>query len=617
MVKKRGMFLFAVVLLAALLVMNSSSASARSDQYHLKLLAVQEGLKFIGSDADLYLELKEGSGRVFLETFPLTKMDTQVSTRFAKEVVCSHFHLDCDKYDFIFTIKAKSSILGGPSAGAAMAALTTIAVMNLDYDQDVAVTGTINSGGIIGPVGGVKEKLEAASAVGLKKVLIAKGTAKQKILRQERESSNISQEPGIRIEALENKSGKINLIEYGEGLNLSVIEVSNIEEVIFEMTGKKLNSENITVPENKEYDKIMKRLQESLCQRTTEIENEVKTEFTINKTIGKDLEKKQEQARNASEQKDYYSAASFCFSANIQLKNYYYQQKKFSPFKIGNLIEGLERNTLNLEKHLDAEKIETISDLQTYMIVKERINDVKDQIKIAREKEQSNDDQELKESYSLLAYAEERYSSAVSWSEFFEMAGKRFVVNQDLLQNSCEQKISESEERVQYAEIFLGEIYTKGIRDKIEEAKKALEDSEYGLCLITASQAKADSNALISSVGISEEVLPDYLQGKIKATERIISENSAEGVFPILGYSYYQYALSLQDEDKYTAMVYLEYALEMSDLQIYFPEEKKISWGMEMVLTSKNLLLLEGFSAGILFTLFLSLVIKFFRKKRR
>src|SRR3989344_2853582 len=162
------------------LVLALTTSALAQKQYHLKLLAVQEGPNgaLSGSDADLYLELKEGTGRVFLDTYPLTKMDTQISTRFAKEIACYQYDLPCDYYDFIYTIKASSNIIGGPSAGAAIAALTTIAVLDLDYnDGDTAITGTINSGGIIGPVGGTKQKLEAASELGLKKVLIAKGTA--------------------------------------------------------------------------------------------------------------------------------------------------------------------------------------------------------------------------------------------------------------------------------------------------------------------------------------------------------------------------------------------------------------------------------------------------------
>src|SRR3989344_5461654 len=169
---RRGVFFIIILILLSALALAQSPKV-----YHLKLLAVQEVEgEYQGSDADLFLELKEGSGRVFLETVPLTKLDTQISTRFAKEIACHHFNLECDKYDFIYTIKAKSSIVGGPSAGAAIAALTTIAVLDLKYDEKTTITGTINSGGILGPVGGGKEKLKAAANAGLKKVLIATGT---------------------------------------------------------------------------------------------------------------------------------------------------------------------------------------------------------------------------------------------------------------------------------------------------------------------------------------------------------------------------------------------------------------------------------------------------------
>ena len=90
---------------------------------HVKLLAVKEkdDGSFEGSTADLFLEVRKGSGRVFLDTFPLTKTDTQISMRFAKEVSCKFIGKDCSKYDFIYTIRADAPIIAGPSAGAAAA----------------------------------------------------------------------------------------------------------------------------------------------------------------------------------------------------------------------------------------------------------------------------------------------------------------------------------------------------------------------------------------------------------------------------------------------------------------------------------------------------------------
>jgi predicted S18 family serine protease len=554
----------------------------------MKLLAVQEnGEIYIGSDADLYLELKEGSGRVFLETFPLTKMDTQISTRFAKDIACNHFKLDCNNYDFIYTIKSKSNIIGGPSAGAAISALTTIALMDLEYDKDVTITGTINSGGIVGMVGGVKEKLEAASQVNLKKVLIAKGNSKQKPLAINNETSE----------------EQLDLLNYAkENLSLEVIEVVDLDEVLFHLTGVNFNDKEFEVYEDDQYKEIMQSLQNILCDRTKSLIQEVKEEgVQLNQT---EVNKRIEKSINATQKGDYYSAASFCFGNNIYIKSNYYEEMIVSKGKLTTLFKTLEKKTLLLESKIEEEEIKTISDLQTFMVVKERLNDVKQQIKIFNEeKEQAL----LTDLYSLLGYAEERYFSALSWTQFFSMDGKKLIVDQQRLEQSCLQKVSEAEERHQYVSLFLGDFHIVGIKEKIEIAKQSQLNQEFELCLIMAAQAKAESNAILSSMGLSDETIVEFLDSKIKAVERIISENSAEETFPILGYSYYQYANNLKEEQPYTGLIYLEYALEMSDLGIYFPEEKEFN-AQSFKIKRDWMLILVGFLVGVLVTIIIFVI---------
>src|SRR3989338_9195684 len=269
--------------LILLLLLAAASALADANEvYHLKLLAVQEaGDHLKGSGADLYLELMEGSGRVFLETKPLTKIDTQISTRFAKDIACKHFKLNCQKYDYIFTIKAYSNIIGGPSAGAAIAALTTIATLDLEYDQQIAITGTINSGGIIGPVGGVKQKIEAAKESGLKKVLIAQNNGYQ-------------------------GEDQVNLVDYArENLSLDVAEVNDLDEVMLQLTGLSLNHQNFTLIEDSSYTKIMNSLQQALCQRSEKIEAEIlDNRFTLDNQTRQEIIQKKGRADNATLEKE-------------------------------------------------------------------------------------------------------------------------------------------------------------------------------------------------------------------------------------------------------------------------------------------------------------------------
>ncbi len=327
-----------------------------------------------------------------------------------------------------------------------------------------------------------------------------------------------------------------------------------------------MNHKEVLLEEDEQYTKIMQNLQTVLCDRNDKIVNEIKQQnIEFNDSLNQD---KIETAKNATKKGDFYSAASFCFGSNIDLRMYYYEQKEPTINTVLKLFSELKDKNIALEKKLDAAEITTISDLQTKMVVKDRIGDVKRQIN------EFNNTKDLSKTYKILAYGEERFFSAVSWMQFFDMEGKEFMLDKQRIKNSCIQKISEAEERHQYTSLFVGGGFTLGINEKILESKYAQEKEEYELCMITASQAKADANAILSSLGLHNETIDEFITAKQKAVERVISQNSEEKVFPILGYSYYKYASALQEAQPYNALVYLEYALEMSDLGIYFPEEE-------------------------------------------
>lgn len=615
---KRKLFLLSLLVLTALLTVPALLAE-NNRIYHLKLLAVQEfGDQYKGSDADLYLELRKGTGRVFLETYPLTKMDTQVSTRFAKEIACKHFNLNCRQYDFIYTIKAESSIIGGPSAGAAIAALTIIAVLDLKYDENMAITGTINSGGIIGPVGGIKEKIQAAAEAKLKKVLIPAGTLS---LESEENETKVGsgQDNSSFPPITPNQTLKFNLTQV-QNSGLKIIEIMNLDEAVFQLTGQDLNRKEIKITGNEEYSEIMKSLQEILCRRTDKILAEMSGNgIKLDEAVLEDYQSKKNSSENFAQKGDYYSSASFCFSNSILLRGEYYLQKDIGREKVAELFGSLEQKNLALEKKLSEEKIQTISDLQTLMIVKERTEEVKDYLRKFREKMPVISQ---KEAVSLLAYAEERHFSAVSWLQFFSMAGEKMDLDEEKLKKSCLEKISEAEERYQYASIFLGELPILNIKENIDKGRLLSEKEDYPLCLIMGIQAKAEADAILSSLGLNDKNIDSYLEAKSRAVERVIFENSAEGMFPIMGYSYYQYANSLKGgEDKYLVLIYLEYALEMSDLGIYFPEEKSFLEKGDFLpdFDPKWVYGLAGLIFGTVLTsgIFISLWFKKYRRKKK
>ncbi|MBU4284462.1 MAG: hypothetical protein KJ968_05105 [Nanoarchaeota archaeon] len=521
---------------------------------HMPLLAIrQTDYGYEGSPADLYLEIKPGTGRVFIETFPLTKLDTQISTRFAREIACKYVNADCDNYDFFYTIRAESSIIGGPSAGSAISALTIAMLDNLNIDEAITITGTINSGGIVGPVGGLKEKIDAASEIEIKKVLIPAGT------RFSKEKDNKT----------------IDLVEYGNEKNIIVVEVSDIDDILYEFTGKKKETITETPKISDEYAGIMRILAERLCNKSHELKKEF--ENLKKQELSEELIKIEENAKNFTEKGEaafnkntFYSAASFCFGANTKYKQLIFLMQDMKKKDVADKIKLTRDEIKDFDSGLPF-KYETITDLQTYAIVKERLIEAEYYLELSEEQLGKG---EMNESISSLAYAVERFYSAKAWSEFFNNKGKKFDFNKEVLRRSCMTKILEAEERYQYVMLFFPEVLAD-TKKEIDLAYSDMENEDYELCLFKASKAKAESDIILSTLGVEEEHIEGLLNKKLEIVEKNIVETSKKGLFPIIGYSYYEYAKSLKQDDKYSALLYAEYALELSNLDIYFDNNKK------------------------------------------
>src|SRR3989338_7115306 len=530
---------------------------AEAKQYHVKLLAVKESPAGTeGSTADLYLEIKPGNGRVYLETFPLTKVDTQISTRFARDVACDYLNVDCNNNDFFYTISADSSIIGGPSAGAAIAALTVIALKDITLDEEIAVTGTINSGGLIGPIGGIKEKVQAAKDIKLKKVLIPSG---ERFVKQEENTT-------------ENKT--IDIVEYGKSIGIEVVEAASLDDVLFHFTGKQIkkNFENIAIDDL--YVDTMNELSSGLCNRSIYLREIVVSmehnpsinESNISLNSADDLIKKGAFAYNNSM---YYAAGSYCFGANVRLGYIYLLRQNLSEKRLAEITDTLNSSIQNMDRELENLDIRTINDLESYMAVKERILEAEDLLSKSRESEN------IHERLSRIAFASERINSAVAWLKFLDNRGKQFNFNNELLEDSCRKKLAEVEEYFQYVSSQLPLPLTN-IKNDIDSAYKDIKNKNFAMCLYKASKSKSEITTLQSTITLDVSQIDNFIQKKLDIIKSNIAEESTRGIFPILGYSYYEYADSLKASDKYSALLYAGYSLELSNLDIYFKEKPKI-----------------------------------------
>ncbi len=547
---------------------------------HITLLALVESEnETTGGTADLSLEIRDGTGRVFLDTFPLTKVATQISMRFAQQVVCAELQVDCSAYDFIYTINASPGIVGGPSAGGAAAVLTASLLQGWALREDVAMTGTINSGGLIGPVGGLKDKISAAGASGIRTVLIPRGA---------------------RVRSSGNET--VDLVEVGRAANVSVIEIESLVDAVEWFTGKRYAKEDSEIAVDAAYAGVMETVASDLCNEGKRLLVEVGA--LPNDTVsGERRELAENLTRSADElvrNGSFYSAASYCFRANIIHKTLLYRAEGLDADEVVSRAEALRVEVDALRKSVASRPQRTIADVETHLAVSERITEagkaVDEVLVVANESGRAA---------GQLAYAEARLGSARAWSRFFDLPAKAFAVDQSALRNACQLKISEAEERLSYVSTIVPDALG-GTREVLESAYGELGNGSFGVCLQKASKAKAEADVLLSVVGYEPSHVAEVIDFKLSTVRRSLARAQERGLFPLVAYSYYEYASSLREQDQYSALLFSEYALELSNLDIYFGSQvmrKKPSLGFRLQGVDWRVLVgvgvLHGFLAGV------------------
>lgn len=578
---------------------------------NMRLLAVSEnedGTR-TGGMADLTLEIVEnGRGRVFIDTFPLTRLDTQISTRIANQIACSMSQTDCEKYDFIYTIQSGSPIIGGPSAGAAITAITLATLDGHNIDPGVSMTGTISTGGFIGPVGGIREKIEAASRNRIHTVLIAQGA------RQYTEITPMSQSFNIESRLIENRT-TIDLVAFGDSRGVRVIEVSSIYDAMRYVANVEYNIDETELEIPQFYLETMQGLAQNLCQRADEIRTSLNIQTQINNqtliitpegfewdvestvlpnsriSIQQTFESMielRERGQIAYEQNQFYSAASFCYGSGLNARFLSFIDKNFTE------IETVIENAFEEFIPLPADQLKTITQLQTHILVEERLTEARQRLIDARE--ESNEFV----ARNLYAIAIERLFSAQSWATFFFTEGQVYQINTATLYNSCDLRIREADIRRSFVELYIPQSQA-GV-DSLNRAREFRQTGSYELCLHEASRAKANADLVLSLLGFEEDQLELIVEQRKLIVQRVIANQASRGIFPIIGYSYFEYGKSLAQTDPVSALLYFQYALELSNFDMYFPRESQslITRQRTSIQSNPTTLFILGICVGVI-----------------
>ncbi|MEM0496720.1 MAG: S16 family serine protease [Acidilobaceae archaeon] len=173
-----------------------------------------------------------GSGYIFVSTSPAVEVDVQGAARIAVLAASIVGGFNPLVYDYYFIIEAPSIIVGGPSAGAAMALGVLLALRGV-CPRDFVVTGMINPDTTIGPVGGLKEKLETTAKAGIRKFIVPYGQLNYAYY----ERVAVKRGPFILVNYI---PVTVNLADYGKQLNVDVIEALSLSDLYSQITGENL-----------------------------------------------------------------------------------------------------------------------------------------------------------------------------------------------------------------------------------------------------------------------------------------------------------------------------------------------------------------------------------------
>jgi len=546
-----------IFLLVLFLVLRGVSAYNVS---HIRIVGVSElNGEFKGVTANLTVEIHNGTGRVFVETKPLTQVDTQASARLAKEVACDTINANCSKYDFFYIISSDYEMIGGPSAGAAMTAATIAALQGVEIKKDVFITGTINPSGSIGSVGSILKKAEAAYINGAKEYIIPKG-----------QSMILDEATGE----------KVNITKLAKkNWNLSIIEVYDISQAYKYLTGYQIKIQKVTNADiaSEKYTQIMKSLSESLYKYANRSYGEALGIFNSSMQYSTDIEdvlsqsdSYLSQASESFENNEFYSSSSFSVRSLIN-SNYaayligYYSNNKNNSY-IESKLNKVNQSIITFETlFLTNRKIDSYNDIEIYSVVIDRIREAESILDSARSAYLDGD---YNRALYLTAFAEVRKNTAYNWLLMLSKFNDGLALNLNLsnVKTISQERIQESKTYIIYASMVANNQILDGAKSHLKSAIDAFNEGKYTFALFEASKARAEANLAMEARAVTNDTVQSKINELEDSAMRAIKKYEERGTLPILALSYLEFGKTLRYTNPLQSLVYLSYSKEMTQI---------------------------------------------------
>ncbi len=528
----------AIALLILLLLIPPVPAQfENAKKVEIKAVAVTSGEQPHGVVINITVIVTPGNGRVFVSTTPYTEIDMQGSAQLAALTACDLLGMDFTRHDFFYIINANAPIVGGPSAGAVMTVATIAALKGLKLRNDVYMTGMIYPDGFIGPVGGLKYKLEAAAEHGAKIFLIPYGQRYTYV-----EIKKVRRVGILSIITTEYK--RIDLVKYGEKLGVKVYQVQTVNDALKFYTGYeiKMPQGNFSIGE---YSPLLKKLAIEMRQATDKLLKQVKY------NVAEDLIA---QAQKYYNEGMYYTATSKYFQACIKLRYELYKEKIQTAQQFDEEVNEIRQEINQLKDILSKEKI-GINSFQIIAAAQERVGLAEKLL------EDAINAQSADSALYNLAFAKERVESAKVWMTLLPYLKNDHELSKAEMKKRAEFYINQAGSIIVYASTLNGvqAILNRAV-ESLDIAKRLYSDGFYAGAAVTAVNALTDASL---SIEVAYGGVQAKLPGIREAAKAAIAE-AERSVFPILPAAYYEFAETLNNT--YAKLMYYSLAERLAKL---------------------------------------------------
>ncbi|MEF8847992.1 MAG: S16 family serine protease [Candidatus Thermoplasmatota archaeon] len=544
----------------------------------------EDGYKGVISTITVTIQ-SNGSGRVFVDTLPLTQVDMQGSARLSVKVASTLIQRDknCEadpsSFDYFFVVRTSAPIIGGPSAGAIMTVATVSLLENWSMNKETMMTGMINPDGSIGPVGGITHKIDAAASVGATRFLIPKGQGTYTEMIQEEKGWIKVTTPITR-----------NVADYAlKKYGIEVVEVADIKEVIENFTGyqftfstsnKEISTEEYKNSMNPLASELLKDAQKSFYEADNKLEN-----TSIPGGIFKSPQEEIDQAYNTAkkrlkESEKWYNKNLFYTSTTKSFQSLIYSRyvsyacdffnSEYQKSFMDDLIEKIELKYNSTQSTVKNKDINGFISLQCIGGAQSRASEARSYLIQLKQKYNSNGLSSYSDVLDILyqlAFITERCNSVGWWINLSHNFAKTFHENENISSETIKglaiEYINEAEQATTYSNVILQEAgqssnYLSAASNLLQEAKNDKDKGYPASALFKALEALTRANLAIETIGIdNKNALKDKIQISEESTQVSISESRSQGIEPVMAVSYYELAETYANETDYeSALLY-------------------------------------------------------------